>query len=335
MQTFLDFAEAAYSALQMHLARVGHAWLALVVALLLAGALLYATYGAPPAAFPVGAQVVISEGESVAAAGEALAGAHIIRSSRAFYLAVRLFASTSGVHAGVYRFDGPVTLYTVVTRLIHGETGVRAVRITFPEGDTVRDIAERLSGALPNIAAGDVLALGGAYEGYLFPDTYAFSPDTTATAALRLMRTTFDTKTADLLPDITKSGHSISDIVTMASLVEKEAKTPEDRRIVAGILWHRIALHMPLQVDAVFGYIKNTDTYAPSLDDLSIDSPYNTYTHQGLPPGPIDNPGRDAIMAALHPETTPYLYYLTGTDEQMHYAKTFEEHKANKAAYLK
>lgn len=121
----------------------------------------------------------------------------------------------------------------------------------------------------------------------------------------------------------------------MASLIEREAKTDEDRKTIAGILWNRIDLKMPLQVDAVFGYIKGIDTYHPTSEDLSIESPYNTYLHAGLPPTPISNPGLESLHAAATPTKTDYLYYLTGKDGVMHYAKTFEEHKANRAKYLK
>ncbi|MBP9816793.1 MAG: endolytic transglycosylase MltG, partial [Candidatus Pacebacteria bacterium] len=103
---------------------------------------------------------------------------------------------------------------------------------------------------------------------------------------------------------------------------------------VSGILWNRIELGMPLQVDAVFGYIQDTQTYSPSFDDLEIESPYNTYRNKGLPPGPIANPGVNSILAAVTPTKTEYLYYLTGRDGKMYYAETFEAHKANRARYL-
>jgi UPF0755 protein len=127
----------------------------------------------------------------------------------------------------------------------------------------------------------------------------------------------------------------LSLLVIMASLLEREAKTLADKRMVAGILWNRIKIGMPLQVDAVFGYIHDRATYSPSFDDLHVDSPYNTYLNKGLPPGPIDNPGLDSIIAAATPTKTSDLYYLTGSDGQMHYAKTFEQHKQNRALYLK
>ena len=134
--------------------------------------------------------------------------------------------------------------------------------------------------------------------------------------------------------DIAASGHSFSDIIIMASLIEREARRSEDRRMVAGVLWNRIKKGMPLQVDAVFGYIYGRTTYSPSFDDLKIDSPYNTYKYAGLPAGPICNPGLDAIEAALHPAETKYLYYLTGRDGLMRYATTYALHKANIAKYL-
>jgi UPF0755 protein len=149
------------------------------------------------------------------------------------------------------------------------------------------------------------------------------------------MRENFDTKISALSANITASRHTISDSIIMASLIEKEARTTGNRKIVSGILWSRLALGMPLQVDAVFGYIFNRDTYSPSFADLKVDSPYNTYVHAGLPPGPINNPGLDAILAALHPTKTNYLYYLTDKNGVMRYATTFAEHQANQRKYLK
>ena len=149
------------------------------------------------------------------------------------------------------------------------------------------------------------------------------------------MRENFDAKISSLSADINTSGHSISDTVIMASIVEKEARTSTNRKIVAGVLWNRLALGMPLQVDAVFGYIFNRDTYSPSLADLKTESPYNLYLHIGLPPGPIDNPGLDSLLAALHPTKTNYFYYLTDPNGVMHYATTFAEHQANQMKYLR
>ncbi len=120
----------------------------------------------------------------------------------------------------------------------------------------------------------------------------------------------------------------------MASLVEEEASNSTDRRIIAGILWRRLAHNMPLQVDAPFYYIIGKGSSQLTLKDLSMDSPYNLYKHTGLPPRPIDNPGLDAIVDTITPTTTDYLYFLSGRDGKMHYASTFEGHVANKGKYL-
>jgi UPF0755 protein len=145
------------------------------------------------------------------------------------------------------------------------------------------------------------------------------------------MRENFDARVTGLA----LGGRSLSDTVTMASLLEKEARSDEHRRLVAGVLYNRLVKNMPLQVDAVFGYIFNRDTYSPSPTDLKVDSPYNTYTHRGLPPGPINNPGIAALTAAANPTETNYLYYLTGKDGTMYYATTYEGHKLNLQNYLK
>ena len=121
----------------------------------------------------------------------------------------------------------------------------------------------------------------------------------------------------------------------MASLLEEEARQTPTRRTVAGILWKRLDLGMPLQVDATLRYLLGKSSHELTREDLEYDSPYNTYKDAGLPPGPISNPGLDAILAALRPVETAYLYFLTDSEGNIHYARTFEEHVANKAMYLR
>jgi UPF0755 protein len=289
---------------------------------------------APPSSFPTHATVNIERGSSVSAVAEELADAHVVRSASILSLILRFSGASSRVQAGSYLFDSRQSALVVAKRLITGDYGLPPVQITFPEGVTARDIAEKVARALPTVRAGDVLALGKPEEGYLFPDTYLLSPDASAQSILDLMRANFNDKTEPLTADVQASGHSLSDIVTLASLVEKEARTVDNRTLVAGVLWNRLAKKMPLQVDAVFGYIFDRDTYSPSFTDLKVDSPYNTYTHIGLPPGPICNPGLESILAALHPTPTKYLYYLTDKNGVMHYATTFTKHQANQAKYL-
>ena len=155
------------------------------------------------------------------------------------------------------------------------------------------------------------MVAAGPYEGYLFPDTYFFPPSATADSIVEMVRKNFDDKVAPLMDDMSASGHSLFEVVTMASIIEKEANDDTGRRLVSGILWRRLALKMPLQVDA-----------AP-----------DTYKHQGFPPEPIANPGLDALDAAIRPTKSDYLYYLTGRDGLMHYATTFTGHQANLRHY--
>lgn len=289
---------------------------------------------APPADFPSGSIVSIAHGESAPDIAAQLASAHIIKHPGILRAALRVTEGSARIQAGAYLFKTPEDLFTIAYRLVAGAYDIPPVRITFPEGETVRDDAARITEGIPDISTSDFLSKAQPYEGYLFPDTYLFLQSTDADSIVKTMRANFDTKIATLSVQIRASGHSLSDIVILASLVEKEARTSANKRIVAGILWNRIKFGMPLQVDAVFGYIFNRDTYSPSYADLKTESPYNLYLHKGLPPTPIDNPGLDSLDAAISPTNTNYLYYLTGSDNLMHYATTYAGHQANRRKYL-
>jgi len=289
----------------------------------------------PPDNFPVGSIVSIARGASAPSVAAQLADAHIIAHAGLLRAVLRLSGKSDHIQAGAYLFTTPQNLFVVAYRLVTGAYGLPPVRLTFPEGETARDAAARVAEEFSTISTSDFLAAARPYEGYLFPDTYLFSPSSDASIIIQAMRSNFNTKITPLLSDVAASGHSLSDIVVMASLLEKEARSDSVRRVIAGILWNRFARGMPLQVDAVFGYIFDRDTYSPSLADLKVDSPYNTYTHTGLPPGPINNPGLAALDSALHPTKTDYLYYLTDKNGVMHYATTYAQHLANQRKYLR
>ncbi|MBI3075161.1 MAG: endolytic transglycosylase MltG, partial [Parcubacteria group bacterium] len=151
----------------------------------------------------------------------------------------------------------------------------------------------------------------------------------------RAMRENFFKKIKPLETAIGDSGKNLHEILTMASLLEEEARAADTRRLIAGILWRRLKIGMPLQVDATFMYINGKNTFELTLEDLADDSsPYNTYTHKGLPPGPITNPGLDSIVAALYPKENPYLFYLADLSGTTYYSRTFDEHKEKKFRYL-
>ncbi len=252
----------------------------------------------------------------------------MVRSGEAFSIVARIFGGK--VRVGTYLISEPENTVSLALRLAEGVTGLSSVKVTIPEGLSNREVAERLRDALPGFDVPGFLSAAEGSEGYLFPDTYFFLPGVLGPEAFEVMRSTFNTRTAPLMDEISASGRTLDEIVTMASLIEEEARQSDTRKIVSGILWKRIKIGMALQVDAVFGYILGKSGYAPTGSDLKIDSPYNTYTNRGLPPTPIANPSLDSIEAALRPTETQYLYYLTGKDGNMYYAKTFDEHIQNR-----
>ena len=304
----------------------------IVAALLMIG---YWLLVSPPLRYPTGDLIVIARGDSAVQVADELAQERVVRSAVAFKYLLRLTGVSAHIHPGSYRLTKPENAFTIASRIGAGAFGIPPTRLTFAEGETVRDMAAKISTAFPTITESDFITAAGPYEGYLFPDTYLFPPDATADSIVQAMRDNFEAKITPLMPAISASGHTLSDIIIMASLIEKEARTSDSRRMVSGILWNRIKDGMPLQVDAVFGYIFHRSTYAPSFADLSVASPYNTYLHTGLPPGPIDNPGLDSITAAIEPAQTDDLYYLTGKDGRMHYARTYAEQLANQRLYLR
>lgn len=325
----------ALAALELHFARMRVQYISLGLALIIIIPILWYFLFLPPAEFPVGKIISIPKDESVYQIATELANEHVISSPRSFVALIRILGTDTHIAANRYVFPEPSGLLTVVWRIILNETGITAVRVRLIEGMTARDMSQVLDKAIPEFSAASFLIEARPLEGYLFPDTYFIYPGTPETEIVSLLYLHFTAAIQKLKPQISASRKSELEIVTMASLLEREARSLSEKRMVAGILWNRIKKGMPLQVDAVFGYIKDSGTYSPSLADLKIDSPYNTYTHKGLPPGPIANPGYDSLLAAVTPATTTHLYYLTGNDGYMHYAKTFAEHKRNRALYLR
>lgn len=173
-------------------------------------------------------------------------------------------------------------------------------------------------------------------EGYLFPDTYRVYEDATIKDIVTKMLENFDKKlTPEMREEIIKRKKTIFQVVTVASLVEAEACAEADRYLVADIIWRRLAISMPLQLDSTINYATGEKKAAVSLAEQALNSPYNTYRYPGLPLGPIDNPSLAALQAAVYPEKNSYWYFLTGTDGKMHYGKNLDEHNRNKYRYLK
>lgn len=305
------------------------------VALILLFFIFYFSFFGFSLSFPTGSLVEIEEGLTLKEIAHSLKKQSVIRSETLFIGLVKLFAGDTEIRHGQYYFEDPADVFTVAWRTTRGIFGLEPQSVTIPEGASVEQMASILSEkfsefdpyAFVRIAAGD--------EGYLFPDTHDFLPDVRAPQVHQEMRRVFEEKIEPLKGEIAASGHSLHEIITMASLLEKEAKTMRDRHLISGILWKRLEIGMPLQVDATFLYINGKSTFDLTLEDLrENESPYNTYKYVGLPPGPITNPGLASIKAALNPTQSSYLYYLSDLKSNVHYSRTFEEHKVKKARYL-
>jgi UPF0755 protein len=298
----------------------------------------YISFWSTPKNFPVGTIYDLKKGQTLSGLSSDFLKKEIIKSDFWFKSFVYLFTFMDvKIMEGDYTFNEKENIFSIAWRVSHGEIKTIPIRVIIPEGLNSFEIADILSSKLvsfdKNIFLENVKKQN--LEGYLFPDTYLFLSDTEEVEIIKIMNDNFNNKIKILDEDIKKFGKSLSDVVKMASIIEGEARISETRRIVSGILWNRISIKMALQVDTSFKYINGKTTSTLSLDDLKIDSPYNSYTNRGLPPTPISNPGIGAIRDTITPTKTPYLYFLTDKEGIMHYAVTHDEHVRNKEKYLK
>lgn len=334
MPFFGRIVSAALSACEFHFLRYWRSWIVVLLAIVLASIGWRLSFAAPDDFLP-GSIVTIPRGSTLQDASIRLANAHIVRNPSLLKNIMHIVGVDGRTQAGAYRFNEANNVFRVAYRLATGEYGLPPTTITLTEGMTVREMAKRVEQMMPEVTAADFISAGQPYEGRLFPDTYRFTASDDADSIVAALRANFTARTQPLMTYISESQHSLGDIVIMASLLEKEANTLADKKMISGILWNRLKRGMPLQVDAVFGYIYGRSTYSPSFSDLGVDSPYNTYTHKGLPPGPISNPGLGSIDAAVHPEKTSALFYLSDRSGNLHAAITYEQHLANQRRYLR
>ena len=298
--------------------------------------------------------VTILSGLSVGDIGGVLEKRDIIRSARAFSLYVRLHGLSTALQAGDFLLQKSQSVPQIVATLQSGKSA--EISVTIPEGFTVADIDALLvqkglitAGAFTACAqmcdfsgyhflpaVGAIAKRGGKVEGYLFPDTYlVFRQNFNADEFLKRLLDTFRKRVVSgLANDLATSKHALHEIMTMASLIEEETKTDEERPVVSGILWKRLTAKAGLGVDATIRYVLEKPVDVLTRADLDVDSPYNLRKYRGLPPGPIANPGMASIKAALHPQESTYWYYLHGKDGIIRYAETNDEHNRNKVLYL-
>ncbi|OGI62911.1 hypothetical protein A2643_01980 [Candidatus Nomurabacteria bacterium RIFCSPHIGHO2_01_FULL_39_220] len=267
----------------------------------------------PPADFPAGIIFRVEHGSSLRSVSLKLKEENIIRSRLVFETFVILLGREKRVIEADYYFENKFPVYEVARRIGKGEHHLAPVVVTIPEGFDAVQIADAFVPKLVNFDKSKFLSEAAGLEGYLFPDTYFFQRTDTETDVIKSMRANFEKKMLSLKSDIALSGRTQREIIVMASLIEGEAKGEVDQALISGILWKRISIGMPLQVDAAFV----------------------TYKTKGLPGSPIGNPGMEALQAAIHPKSSPYLYYLHDKNGEIHYAKLFSEHRQNVEKYLK
>ena len=290
----------------------------IVLAIVLVAALVFAITlfaSNAPKSFPAGASVDIPKGTTLSEVAEFLKAHNLIRSEVLFKIyATVIEKTTAGIKTGEYLFTGSESAYEIAYRLVKGLEGYPVKKVTIPEGSTVADIAAAILLAMPDsdFPSSDFIEAAKPYEGYLFPETYFWPANVKPQQVIAEMNQQFTSKMSGIESDLASSTRPVADIIKMAAILEGEASSTEDRRIIAGILWKRLDVGMPLQVDV-----------APE-----------TYKHAGLTANPISNPGLDAIRDAANPTKTKYWYYLSDKHGVMHYAETLEGHAANKNKYL-
>lgn len=277
----------------------------------------------------------IARGEGARSVSTRLASEKLVRSSTGFFLLVKLMGIERNLQVGDFRINRSMDAASVAETLTHGTLDVW---VTTLEGWRVEEIASKLSKSLD---IPEMEFLKHSREGYMFPDTYLLPKDASAGAIVNIFTDTFLQKTVDLQRDAAKTGLTFDQVVTLASIVEREGRSDEDRPIIAGILLNRLKAGWPLQVDATLQYIlgyqaSEKSWWKKSLfdEDKKINSPYNTYRNPGLPPGPIANPGLSALKAVVFSQKTDYWYYLHDPTGKAHYAKNIEEHSANINTFL-
>lgn len=310
----------------------------------------YDGYGEPTTSV----EFSIEEGETVEQITQRLKAAGLIENEWYFKIYIRQADLSDKLQAGDFTIPDNLSLRDLANLLQHAE--FPDIWVTIPEGMMATDIADKLAGAFATYpqAAFDktsFLALvdagrtsvnvdmpipdGKSLEGYLFPDTYRFPPDATAEYVLTTMVETLKIKAYDPnIDDITASSYSFYELLTLASILERETRSAADRPLVADILLRRIEHGWKLECDVTLLYYFGDWNHEITHEELQLDTPYNTRKNPGLPPTPITNPGTQTFEAMLAPESNDYWFFLSDSDGILHYAKTMAEHSQNIARYL-
>jgi len=332
-------------------------FLIVIMVVVVGGFLFWQNLNSPVSSSNQAENFIVAKGETATQIAKNLRLNNLIKSE--FYFKYNVWRENLKIQAGEYSISQKLSTREIIKILTQGEAISQEKSITIIEGWNNKDIAAYLE-KNNIISVKDFLALTKeplknwkfdftkpdflndapgtvGLEGYLFPDTYRIFKDTKAEEIIYKMLDNFNKKlTPGMREEIKKQNKTIYEIITMASVIEKEVRSTDDMKIVSGIFWNRIKNGQALQSCATLAYILGVNKPQYSLEDTKIDSPYNTYKYRGLPPGPIANPGLNAIAAAIYPENTNYNYFLSDPKTgKTIYSKTLDEHNANKYKYLK
>lgn len=277
----------------------------------------------------------------------------LIKNREALRVYLKLSGNSGRLKAGKYELTNAMSASQMINKMVYGEVKKDTIKVTIPEGYTVNDIAELLE-SKGLVSKGKFLDAvknntydydflkklpdrSGKIEGYLFPDTYEFSKDVTAEQIVDRMLSRFnEVFDNDMRKKASEMNMTIDQVVTVASMIEKEAKVAEERPVIAGVIYNRLTKKMPLQIDATVQYSLGKWKDTLSTDDLKVNSPYNTYKITGLPIGPISNPGKASLEAALNPQKSDYLFYVykfdgTGTHA---FSSNYQDFLRDKQKYI-
>lgn len=293
----------------------------------------------------------IKKGQGNAEISANLKDKGIISGKIYFWIYLKSHRLLNKIYPGEYLLNGGMTIPEVATIITNSEKSYE--KVLFTEGMTAKQMSEELKKNgfdgktfldLANNPSEEIISWFAIFsgrpneatlEGYLFPDTYYFSKDATPEGIIKKILSNTDAKITDDLRNAIKSqGKTIFEILTMASIIEKEVTSDSDRAVVSGIFWNRINIGQSLQSDATLTYFLDDKNSQHSYEQTKIDSPYNSYLNNGLPPGPISNPGISSISAAINPKNTSYNYFLSDSSTgKTIFSETYEEHVANKIKY--
>lgn len=311
-------------------------YIILAIFLCITAAVTYIYFAFNLPAYPHVTPIVIDipKGSSLQSVTRILGDAGIVRSPFLFRSSMILGGLESSIKTGEYTFTKPIVMAEVIERIVKGKYEYVPERLIIREGEDAESVARAMYSQFPKLATSTIFVELKKREGKLFPETYLFAPFAPLEEILRAIDAEYEKRILPYRAQIAASGKTELEILTIASILEREVPIKEDMKKVSGIIYNRLKIGMPLQMDSTLGYFTGKASLQLTLDDLKLESPYNTYINKGLPPAPIGNPGEVSIDAALHPDSHSYIFFLSDATGLNHYAKTYGEHLANRKKYL-